>query len=342
MATAAAEARGARRARRAGAAGCAGRTRAASAPAVRARRSRRRGAGRTGRARAGRTMGPTARVRAIARRAGAGRTGAGSSARSGASAGTRAMVPAAVMRTVVRRAGACRTRGRARIMLPTTLAVVRTVVVAVPAMLAVRGVAVVVAAAPVVAAIAATVTTIGIAMIATAVPAVMIPRAFTAVGATPLLATIPGLLAVVAVAGDLAALAIGHAVDAGTLLRSDVTIGLGLALGAIDVALALFETTCLATRDLTVADAMIDTILLDFLTLVDVVHRLRVRAAARGKNAGRRQHGVRDKAKFCHLFLWAFFDGTSPSCKSLRTSLPQTSLKHPSNYSANSDRSLRP
>ena len=143
----------------------------------------------------------------------------------------------------------------------------------------------------------------------------------------PLLSTIPGLLAIMALLVDLAAFTVGHAVDAGTLLRSDVTIGHRLALGAIDVALALLQTSSLATRDLTVADAPLDAILLGVLTLVDVVHRLRVCAAAHGKNAGRCQHGVRDKAKFCHAFLWAFFDGTTPPYESLRTPLPQTSLE---------------
>src|SRR6185503_1657607 len=118
--------------------------------------------------------------------------------------------------------------------------------------------------------------------------------------AAPLLAMVPRLLAVMALAIDLTVLLLDHAVDAGTLLRRDVAVGLGPALSAIDRALALLEAIGLAAGDLPVVDAALDTVLLVVLRPIDVVHRLRVGSPARGDQAAHRQHGVRDEAKFRH------------------------------------------
>jgi len=122
----------------------------------------------------------------------------------------------------------------------------------------------------------------------------------TAVGAAPVLAAIPSLLAIVALLVDLAALAIGHAIDAGPLLRRHPAVRLGATLGLVDAALTLLEPRGLAAGDLAAADALLDAVLLVVLALIDIVHRLRVGSPARGQQAARRQHGVRDEAKFGH------------------------------------------
>ena len=84
---------------------------------------------------------------------------------------------------------------------------------------------------------------------------------------------------IVALLVDLAALAIGHAIDTSTLLRRDMAVGHGARLGAIDLRSPCSRRCCLATGDLTVADAALDPVLLGVLALIDVVHRLRVCAA---------------------------------------------------------------
>src|SRR5262249_24027056 len=131
-------------------------------------------------------------------------------------------------------------------------AVVPAAVVVIAAPVATIGIAMVEATEAVV---AAPVAALGIAAIpavtpvlpAGAAPAIAIVPAVvrTAIGAAPLLAAVPGLLAVVALAIDIAVLALDHAVDVGALLLRDMTIGHGARLSAIDRTLSLFEAVLL-------------------------------------------------------------------------------------------------
>src|SRR5207248_1397298 len=139
-----------------------------------------------------------------------------------------------------------------------------------------------------------------------ATPIAIVPAVVgVAVGMAPALAAIPGLPAVVRVAIDIAVLAIDHAVDVGALLRRDMAIGHGARLSAVDRTLAPLEAILFAAGVLPVANTALDTVLLAVLDSIDIVHRLRVCTAA-GDHTARRQHGVRDKAKFGHRLLWAF------------------------------------
>jgi hypothetical protein len=79
---------------------------------------------------------------------------------------------------------------------------------------------------------------------------------------------------------DLAALAIGHAIDASSLLRRDMAVSHGARLGAVDLSFPLFKAILFTAGDLTVADAAIDPVLLVILALIDVIHRLRIGVAA--------------------------------------------------------------
>ena len=85
----------------------------------------------------------------------------------------------------------------------------------------------------------------------------------------PALAAIPGLLAVVALAIDFAALAIGHAVDAARSCWRHHAVGAGAGLRTIDRPLALLEAIGLAAGDLAVANAVLDAVLLVVLALID-------------------------------------------------------------------------
>jgi hypothetical protein len=130
----------------------------------------------------------------------------------------------------------------------------------------------------------------------------------------------------VRVAIDLAILAFDHAVDVGALLRRDMAVGHGTRLSAIDRTLTLLETILFAAGDLPVANTALDAVLLAVLDSIDIVHRLRV-CTATGDHTARRQNGVRDKAKFGHRLLWAFFDGTMTVLRFATPTHPQTSLE---------------
>jgi len=113
--------------------------------------------------------------------------------------------------------------------------------------------------------------------------------------------TLVGTLVVVALAVDSAALPIGHAVDASTLLRRHHTIGTGTRLRTIDCPLALLKARGLAAGDLAVANAALDALLLVILALIDAPHRLGGRAA--GGEQARRQNRVWDSSEFGHRSL---------------------------------------
>jgi hypothetical protein len=166
--------------------------------------------------------------------------------------------------------------------------------IAVPAIVLATGPAIVISAVPV------TVTIPVVLAPAVMASAIVAPAVIAAIGMAPALAAIPGLLAIVALLIDFAALAIGHAVDASTLLRRHHAVGAGAGLRTIDRPLTLLETTGLAAGDLAVANAVLDAVLLVILALIDGRHRLRVRATADEQAA--RQHCIRDSAEYGHSF----------------------------------------
>jgi len=133
----------------------------------------------------------------------------------------------------------------------------------------------------------------------TCIPTPTVAVAARAVVATP--AASVGTLVVVALAVDSAALPIGHAVDASTLLRRHHTIGTGTRLRTIDCPLALLKARGLAAGDLAVANAALDALLLVILALIDAPHRLG--GCASGGEQARRQNRVWDSSEFGHRSL---------------------------------------
>ncbi len=123
--------------------------------------------------------------------------------------------------------------------------------------------------------------------VAIAVPAVVPAVVITipamvpgiAVAAPTITAPPVGTLVVMALAIDVVALAVQHAIEPLTFLGGDDAVGTRPGLVAIDALLALLQAASFAARQLAVSSALLDTLLLVGLPRIDAAHRLRGRAA---------------------------------------------------------------
>ncbi len=117
----------------------------------------------------------------------------------------------------------------------------------------------------------------------------------------PTITAARGTLVVVALAIDVVALAVQHAIEVLAFLGRVDAVGTRPGLVAIDALLALLQPTGFTARQLAVSSPLFDTLLLVGLPRIDAAHRLGGRPAC--SEQARRQNCVRDSAEYGHRSL---------------------------------------